>query len=135
MREATYDDLREIVMLVEAFHQVPRWPGVAFDAADFAVTATRVIERGVIFLSDWGLIGMLVGPSIYNAKSRIAAEMFFWAPDGRGDALRLAAEAWARQRADVIVMGAHEPGPTVRIARWYARKGYVPMGHQFAKVL
>lgn len=121
--------------LGEAFHATPQWPGLTFFPEDFRQTAKAILDRGVIFLSRGGLIGLVVAPSLYNREAKVAAEMFFWAPDGEGDALRRAAEEWARERADVLVMNAHEPGDVERIACWYGRKGYVPMGRQFAKVL
>lgn len=136
IREAATADLPRIVELGREFHREDRWSGMlAFDPASFAETCGRLLEVGVIFLSDGGLIGLVVNPSIYNHATRVASELFFWAPDGRGDDLRRAAEAWAKQHADVLVMGAHEPGPVERIANWYRRKGYVPIGRQFAKVI
>ena len=136
-RRATLGDLDFIVELVAAFHETPRWPGVDFDADDFRFAAARIIETGAVFLTQRGLIGLIVTPSIYNRKARVASEMFFWAPDGQGDALRRAAEAWAASpevAAHALIMNAHQPGEIDRIERWYVRKGYRPMGRQYVKV-
>jgi hypothetical protein len=122
--------------LGEAFHAEDRWGGLlTFDPASFRRTCELLIERGVIFITDRGLIGLSVGPSIYNHALTVCSELFFWAPDGRGDELRKAAEAWASGHADVLVMGAHEPGPVERISNWYRRKGYAPIGRQFARTV
>lgn len=106
-----------------------------FVAADFAETCARLLEAGVIFVSGGGVLGLVVNPSLYNHAVRVASELFFYAPDGRGDDLRRAAEMWAAEHADLIVMGAHEPGSVERLANWYRRAGYQPIGRQFAKGL
>jgi hypothetical protein len=136
IRRASADDLPRLVQLGARFHAEPRWPSpIVFSPDDFAETCKRLLEVGVIFLSENGLLGLIVQPSLYNYDAPVCAELFFWAPDGRGDELRRAAEAWAKDRAVMLVMSAHEPGPVERIARWYRRKGYVPIGRQFAKVI
>ena len=136
IREATAADLPQLVALVARFHSEPRWPApIVFNAEDFAKTAERLIEVGVIFLSEGGLLGLTLQPSIYNYDVTVCAELFFWAPDGRGDELRKAAEAWAAERASLLILSGHEPGPIERIANWYRRKGYTPIGRQFAKVI
>jgi hypothetical protein len=133
IREATAADIPLIVSLGADFHATPQWGGtITFDPESFAKTATRVIETGVIFLSGRGLIGLRASPSIYNYGQEVVSELFFWAPDGRGNALRRAAEQWAAGR--VLVLGAHEPADP-RIEHWYRRAGYVPIGRQFAKVV
>jgi hypothetical protein len=136
IRRATAADLPWLVALGAQFHAEPRWPApLTFNPDDFAETCARLLEAGVIFLSERGLIGLMVSPSIYNHSVTVASELFFWAPDGQGDALRRAAEQWASEHADVLVMGAHEPGPVERISNWYRRKGYVPIGRQFARAV
>lgn len=136
IRQATSADLPWVVELGAQFHAEDRWSGtLTFAPESFWATCEQLLEVGAIFLSERGVIGLVVNPSIYNHATRVASELFFWAPDGRGDALRRAAEAWTKQHADVLVMGAHEPGPVERIANWYRRKGYTPIGRQFAKVI
>jgi hypothetical protein len=136
IREATVADLGHIVSLVAAFHAEPRWPEpIQFNARHFRATAWRLIGSGVILLSERGLLGLTVSPSLYNHHVLICSELFFWAPDGRGDELRRAGEAWAKSRASLLIMSAHEPGPAERIANWYRRAGYAPIGRQFAKVV
>lgn len=135
IRRAGLGDLPELVALGSEFHQEDRWSGtLTFDPDSFALTCKALIERGAVFLSDHGLIGLSVSPSIYDHSLNVCSELFFWAPDGRGDALEAAARHWASRHADVIVMGSHEPHDP-RMDRWYRRKGYAPIGRQFARRL
>lgn len=136
VRQATPDDVPHLVALVARFHAEPRWPApLSFNPEDFAAICRELLEHGAIFCSDGGLLGLMVSPSIYNRADRVCSELFFWAPDGRGDALRRAGEGWAANHADLLVMGCHEPGPVERITNWYRRAGYTPIGRQFAKGL
>jgi hypothetical protein len=67
IREATVADLGHIVSLVAAFHAEPRWPEpIQFNARHFRATAWRLIGSGVILLSERGLLGLTVSPSLYN---------------------------------------------------------------------
>lgn len=138
IRRAELDDLAEVVALVGDFHTPGEWHGLAeFDPISFSEVAAGIIRQGVIFLSERGLIGLVLVPWTYNTNVTVAAECFFWAPDGRGDALLRAAEDWAADKADLISTSAHIPGePRLkRIDRWFRRKGYLPMGLQYAKAV
>lgn len=131
-RRATADDIDHIIALGAAFHDEHGVGPQGFNAGDFGLSVAATIERGAVFLSDGGAIGLAVAPSFLDHSKRLALELFFWAPDGRGDELRKAAEAWAADNADALIMSAHEPAE--RAANWYRRKGYAPIGRQFAKV-
>lgn len=134
IRQASAADLDRIVELVAEFGAKGLWPEpLVLDPGDFRQTCERMLERGVMFLSERGVIALTVNPSLYNYRVLVAAEMFFYAPDGRGDELRKAAEAWASERADLLMMGGHEPGPIERISTWYRRKGYAPAARLFSK--
>jgi len=134
IRQATAEDIEFVVDLIREFDGLKLWPDpLRLNEDDFRQTVRGLIGQGVIFLSERGFIALTVYPSLYNYSVRIASEMSFYAPDGRGDELRRAAEAWAAERADILVMGGHEPGPIERIARWYRRKGYAPTARLFAK--
>lgn len=135
IRQAGLGDIPELVALVTEFHTEDRWSGILrFDPESFALTCKAVIERGAAFLSGHGLIGLSVNPSIYDHSTLVCSELFFWAPDGQGNALHAAARHWASRYADIIVMGAHEPADP-RIDHWYRRKGYAPIGRQYARKL
>jgi hypothetical protein len=132
IRRAGVQDIPEIVTRGAEFHATDRWSGLlTFDPASFEKTALALLENGAIFLSKRGLIGLARTRSIYNHAEPVCSEMFFWAPDGRGDQLRRAAEQWA---SGLLILGAHEPADP-RIETWYRRAGFVPVGRQFAKVI
>jgi hypothetical protein len=134
IRKATAADLDEIVAIVAEFDALKLWPEpLVLNRDDFRKTCGRLLEIGVIFLSERGVIALTLNPSLFNYAVKVASELFFYAPDGRGDDLRKAAEAWAADKAQLICMGAHEPGPVERVSKWYRRKGYAPSARLFAK--
>lgn len=116
-----------------SFHERFGIGPTGFEAASFATSVARVVEEGAVFVTDSGAIGLVLSRSILDHSKRLALELFFYAPDGDGDALRKSAEAWAAENADVLVMSAHEPAE--RASNWYRRKGYAPLGRQFTKVM
>ncbi len=84
-----------------------------------------------VFLTDDGCLGLRVGGTVFNASLRVAYEVFFWAPDGRGDALLKAGKAWAENHSDFQIMNAHRANP--RIDHWYRRKGFVPLEASYVR--
>lgn len=82
-----------------------------------------VAEAGVIFLHDNGMIGGVLMPLYFAPTFKIAAELFWWAPDGDGG-LREAFEGWARENADAVQFSGlcdHREGA---INRLYRRGGF-----------
>lgn len=136
IQEATPADVPALVDLCARFHAWSQFPGTTFDAASCERSFQRLIETetGVLLHGGGGLLGLSVGPLFFNHDERMAVELFFWAPEGNGDAFRKAAEQWAEdQGATVLMMCAHEPSE--RSSTWYLRKGYAPFGRQFMKVI
>lgn len=132
IRRATPDDLQQVVELGEAFHAATIWKDLApFDRDSFEASVEALLDRddAAIFLSPGGFIGLTKVGLYFNRAVPVTAELFFWAPDGQGDALRKAAERWA---GGLLVMNAHLAEP--RAANWYARKGYRPLEATFLKV-
>ena len=140
IRPARESDVAALVALGRRFHAWSHWQGVvAFDVAKAEASVRGWLEAPdvAVFVSDAvaDAIAVMLAPP-YFSEAPIALEIAFWATGGQGDRLRRAAEAWARGRgAAACIMGAHEPGETARIGRWYARAGYVPLGHTHMKVL
>lgn len=139
IRVARDADIPALLDLGRRFHGWSHWNGVlGFDAArtETSLRAWIAAPDIAVLVSDpvLDVLALMAGP-IYFSDEPIALEIAFWAGGGQGDALRRAGEAWARERgAAACIMGAHEPGPTDRIGRWYARGGYVPLGHTHMKV-
>lgn len=138
IKEATLDDVAELVALCGRFHAWSKFPGGSvFDPESCAASFRALVERDTATLlhGGGGFIGLSMGPLFFNHAELMAVELFFWAPEGNGDALRKAAEAWAEANgARVLMMCGHAPNAE-RSAKWYARKGYEPFGRQFMKVV
>lgn len=136
---ATASDLPRLVELWERGSlSASHFPDVPVERDDLAASLGRMIEGDAtaIFHTAGGLIGLALSPLYFNRSVLSAVEIFFWAGDGRGDALRREAEAWAKaQGASLILMGAHLPGPVDRIEKLYRRAGYVPHGRSYCKGL
>lgn len=94
-----------------------------------------VSPDAAVFVTAQGVLGVIAAP-LWCGEALTVQELFFWASDGRGSALRRAAEAWAASKgAAAVLMGAHEPGDIERVGRWYARAGYEPHGRFYKKVM
>lgn len=122
IRQAGPDDLEHIVDLGRRFHAASLWSDlVPFEADDFRQSAGALIEResAVIFLSEDGFIGVSKVPLYFNFATPITAELFFWAPDGKGNDLLKAAREWA---GGLLVMNAHRGDE--RVCRWYRMQGF-----------
>lgn len=131
IREAGPDDLGRVVELGRAFHAVSLWSElVAFDEDSFRASAADLIGRdsAAIFLSDGGFLALTKVGLYFNRAVEVTAELFFWAPDGKGDDLRRAGERWA---GGLLVMNAH--GGDERAGRWYARHGYRQLESTYLK--
>lgn len=97
IREAVAGDIPRIVEMGREFHALSPWRAVPFDPEAVAAFAARLIEGGVILISDTGMLGGVLSPLYFNPAHAIAVEMFWWAKGG-GGALREAFEAWASER-------------------------------------
>lgn len=135
IRRATQDDLPRIVDLGAEFLAECPYSWVPLDALAFAEFASGMIEKGVIFLSDDGMIGGVIAPFYFNPAVTMAAELFWWARSG-GQELRQALEVWGREQGCQALTcsgltGDREPA----IRRVYARAGYYPAEVAFVKRL
>ena len=124
IRKATAEDLPRILELGAEFLAIGPYAWVPLDTAAFSKFALALIEVGVIFLSDDGMIGGCLSPFYFNPSVVMAAELFWFARAG-GQDLREALEAWAQERGCVAQTCsglADEREPAIR--RLYARAGY-----------
>lgn len=139
IRRATLDDMELAVELGRDMFGKSHWNDLTtYDAGLVRATLERLIEQddAAVFVSDRGILILIVVPLWFSGLPTVH-ELFFWALDGSGDALRRAGEAWAREVGAVVpvIMGAHEPGDMDRLDCWYRRAGYVPHGRTYRKVL
>lgn len=137
IRRATLDDVERLVEIGAQFHAASHWKDVAplrRDVAGESFASMIAAPQAAVFMSDNGFIAVVAVP-LWFSDVLSAQEFCFWTGDGQGDALRRAAEAWAREQgAELMLMGAHEPGPMERLSAWYGRKGYDPHARVFRKV-
>lgn len=137
VRVPNVGDLPALVALGARFLAASHWD-VKTDLADLEASLRALIEQDhtALFHTEGGMIGLGLSPLYFNRAVSVAVEIFFWAEDGKGDALRRAAERWAKAKgARSIHMGAHLPGPVDRLENLYRRAGYVPFGRSYSKGL
>lgn len=133
IREATYADLELIGELGAAFHAACPYADIPLDPEAFEDFAGKLIDGGVILLSDEGMLGGLLHPMFFNPSAIFGAELFWWAPK-EGRALREAFEDWAKSHGAMGVLFAglaNERSNTV--TKLFERAGYAPTELAFAK--
>jgi hypothetical protein len=82
------------------------------------------------------MVGGVLSPLYFNPAKVVAAELFWWAPDGGGRELREAFEAWARQAgAFAVQFSGLADAQAERVAALYRRAGYRPVETGYLKEL
>lgn len=133
IREATHADLPQIVALGAEFHAYSPYRVIPFDGEGFEAFAARLIDGGVILLSDDGMLGGLLNPLYFNPAVVMGAELF-WFARKEGRQLREAFERWAEDRGaqGVQFSGlADERQATIR--KVFERAGYTAGEQAFFK--
>jgi hypothetical protein len=124
IRKADAADLPEIVRWGRDFVAYSPWAAVPMDQDAFADFSLKLIEGGVIFLSEEGMLGGLVQPLFFNPEVLLGAELFWWAPKA-GRELRLAFEAWcADQGAAFVQFSGLADSRAPILDRLFSRAGY-----------
>lgn len=133
IRRATLDDVPEIVDLGARFLAYSRHRDIPLDRAAFGNFAAGMIDSGVIFLSDEGMIGAVRCPLYFNPAVIVAAEVFWFAPK-EGQALKAAFEQWAVEiGAYAIQYSAIVDDHAKAVDRIYRRSGCVPIETAYFK--
>lgn len=102
VRQATSADLDRIVDLGAEFLAYGPYAFIELDREAFRQACANLIENGVIFISDEGMLGGLLNPLYFAPTVSMGAELFWWAPRG-GRQLRLAFERWAQEKGAIGV--------------------------------
>lgn len=124
IRKATQDDVPAMLEMGKAFHDYSPWRDIPLDDAALSDFLSRVVEGGVVFLSDGGMIGGVMNPLYFNPAHRVAAELFWWAKSG-GRELMSRFEEWAAQEgASGIQFSALGDNRSERMERLFIRSGY-----------
>lgn len=121
---ATHDDLDTVVGLGRRFHAYSPWRDVPFDPDSLRAFCGRLVETGVIFLSEDGLIGGLLNPLYFNPSYVVGAELFWFAPK-EGRELRIAFEEWCRENgAHAVQFSALGDEKSDTVEALFKRSGY-----------
>lgn len=102
IKRAELSDIPRCVELGREFVAYSPYCGVRFDPdATAAFFETVINGAGAIFLHENGMIGGVLLPLYFAPTFKVAAELFWWAPDG-DNGLKEAFEAWAQDNADAV---------------------------------
>ena len=136
IRRARESDLYEIVRIGRRHHEAAQMPG-RFDGEAFRRFAEQLVTgRGVVFLTDEGMIGGTLAPSYASPGYWMAVELFWWSEDRQGRALLRAFEAWAEENgADEVRLSAVTRHRGAAVGRLLERAGYEPCEVSYSKGL
>lgn len=135
IRRATLDDLEITVSFAEAFHAESVHAWIPVDHEALTAWMRGLITGGAVFLSDHGIIGGVILPLYFNPAVKIAAELFWWAPQ-EGRALREAYETWAKEEGAVISQFSGQRNERAEtVEKLFRRAGYEPVETGFMKRL
>ena len=122
MRTATVADIPLLVEMMRRFHKAKeaRFP---FNASDAATSIARIIESGVVFMTEGGFIAGMKASAMTNARHVTAHEILWWSEDGQGRVLRQAFEDWASDSDDMEISHPHS---AETVGAMLHRAGYSP---------
>jgi len=134
MREATLDDMPDLMRFGRAFHEASGQP-FPFEEETTRAFLASIIENpaGVILVTDSGMIGGIIAPAYCASTWKMAVELFWWAEKG-GMVLLKAFEQWAaEQGAKEVRMTSLASLP--RADAILKRKGFAPAEISYRKVI
>ncbi len=137
IREATVEDLPDLMVMGKRFHDASGLPG-SFSALACGAFVAALIDSpaGAVFRSDKGVIMGALTPSYCAPDWKMAVEMAWWAEDGKGLALLKRFEEWARDTgANEIRMTSLANLAEDRVRKIFERAGYAPAEISFRKVI
>lgn len=124
IRKATHDDVSMVVDMGGAFHDYSPWRSVPFDRDATSAFVSNLIDHGVVFVSETGMIGGLMNPLYFNPSFSVACELFWWAKSG-GRELMKEFEQWAEENdARGIQFSSLGDEQSERMAVLFDRAGY-----------
>lgn len=124
IRRASIDDMPLILEMGRAFHRYSPYGDLAFDEPGVTAVVAKVLETGAIFVSERGMIGGVLLPLWFSPARRTAVEMFWWAEDGQGQALRGAFEGWAAENGALVQLSVLTNEHADRLDAHLVRHGY-----------
>lgn len=140
IREATTDDLSDILRMGFAFHEASGYADICEpDTVSMLETAERLMadEKGLLLVAESddqivGMAGIVAYPIHFNRNYLATQEMFWWVDkeyrtDGAGRGLLLGIESWAqkmRARSNTMISLNDLDGE--RVGKLYKHAGYRP---------
>lgn len=124
IRKATKDDLDAVVSFGSDFHAYSPWREIAFNRVATKEFCGKLIDGGVILISETGIIGGLMNPLYFNPSYNVACELFWWATSGGRDLMK-AFEDWAKENnASAFQFSSLGDDKAERMAQLFDRAGY-----------
>ena len=124
IREASWDDIPQLMSYISEFHKASPWAGEAFSPAATRTDLQNLISHpsACVLMHDHGVIGGQLTPLRFG-KAMLAQELFWWAKKD-GLSLLRGFENWAADNgADLICMVSLSGS---KIGKIYERRGYEP---------
>lgn len=136
IRRAELSDLPRLLAMGDRFAERANLKAhVGFDPHSAVETFRALIENGhPLFISENGAIGATQTLHPFNAEHVVAQELFWWCEGGGGLALLDALIEHCAEECDSLIMITLEAIEPERVAKIYARKGFVPLERSFVKV-
>lgn len=142
IREATIEDVDELVRMSRAFFEANNWPAnVNYSEDSIRETIHQLIrsDNAVIFMEKGGMIAGLVFP-FYFTGEMAGQELCWWVdPDKRNSTLGLRLlnklEEWASGRCKHFSMICLEAIEPEKMKRLYEKRNYRLMEHHYMKEL
>jgi GNAT superfamily N-acetyltransferase len=139
MRQATRDDLLELLRMCRSFSEAAKHP---IDRERIVSTHEALMdsEHGLVLIADGGMLTGIIADSLFNT-GKFAQELFWWVDEdkrgsGVGKELLEAFEAWAGfNGADRVIMVALQELTPRKVGKLYRAAGYVPLEHSYTKEL
>jgi RimJ/RimL family protein N-acetyltransferase len=133
IRRAGVVDLDRVVELGAQFLAYGPYREIPLDPEAFRDFAGRLVEGGVIFLSEDGMLGGVLNPFFFNPALVSAVELFWWGPT-TGRALRDAFEAWAAEEGAAYLQFSGLVDARARASeRLFRRAGFRPTETAYLK--
>lgn len=124
IRKAGHDDIPLVVDMGRDFHDYSPWRSVPFDRDATSAFVTSLIEKGVIFISETGMIGGLLNPLYFNPSFSVACEIFWWAKEGGRELMGTFEEWGVNNGAKGIQFSALGDDKSDRMDVLFNRAGY-----------
>lgn len=135
IRRATIEDTQQAVRFAKEFHAESVHSWIPVDDEALTSWMAGLITGGAVFLSERGIIGGVIVPMYFNPSIKIAAELFWWAPQ-EGRVLREAYEAWAKgEGASISQFSGQRNDRSETVEKLFRRAGYEPVETGFMKRL